>query len=77
MLNKHPSIANDQDGDFTNNVENLEGLFKVRLGAFVTKKGGATFEKKTYESIESTVQAFLKDVYDILMIRETFGPAPR
>ena len=76
LLKNHPSIANDQDGDFTNNVENLEGLFKVRLGAFVTKKGEATFEKKTYESIESIVQTFLKEVYDILMKQETLVQLP-
>ena len=51
--------------DFTNSIENLEGLFKVQLGAFVTKKGEQTFESKTYESIESIVQTFLKECYGL------------
>ena len=67
VLKNHPSIAKDKDGDFTNSIENLEGLFKVRLGAFVTKKGEQTFEKKAYESIESIVQTFPKKCYDFLM----------
>ena len=60
LLTNHPSSANDKNSDFISNVENLEGLFKVRMGAFLTKKGEATFERKTYESIDSIVQAFLK-----------------
>ena len=38
----------------------------MRIGASLTEKGEATFETKTYESIDSIVQAFLKEVYDPL-----------
>ena len=76
LLKNHPSIASDKDGEFTSNVENLEGLFKVRLGAFLTKKGEATFEKKTYESIEAIIQTLLKEVYELLMKQETLIQLP-
>ena len=76
LLKNHPSIASDKDGEFTSNVENLEGLFKVRLGAFLTKKGEATFERKTYESIEAIIQTLLKEVYELLMKQETLIQLP-
>ena len=75
-MKNHPSIANDKDGDFTNNVENLEGLFKVRMGAFVTKKGEATFEQKAYESTDVIIQTSLKHVCDLLMNQETLIQLP-
>ena len=50
----------------TDKVDGLEGIFKVRRGAFVTKKGAATFEGKVYASFDEVVQTFLKELYDLL-----------
>ena len=65
MLKNHPSAGN-AESNFVSQVENLEGLFKVRLGAFLTKKGEATFERKTYASVNAVVETFLKDLFHIL-----------
>ena len=42
----------------------------------MTKKGEQTFEKKTYESIESIVQTFLKECYDLLMKQDDLIQLP-
>ena len=65
MLKNHPSAGN-AESNFVSQVENLEGLFKVRLGAFLTRKSDATFERKTYASVNAVVETFLKDLFHIL-----------
>ena len=62
LLKNHPRAQ----GTLRATSENLEGLFTVRLGAFLTKKGEATFERKTYASVNAVVETFLKDLFHIL-----------
>ena len=60
----HPT--NHGDVGFIDEVDNKEGLFKVRMAAYLAKKGNATFEAVTYSSMDEIVQLSLKDLYELI-----------
>ena len=68
----HPSAAR-ADAEFIDKIDSLEGLFKVRLGAYITKKGVATFEGKNYDNMDAVVQVFLKEAYDAIAAKDCSG----
>ena len=47
-------------------VENIEGLFKVRISSHLCNKGKATFDGIDYESLDDVVRQFLKEATEAI-----------
>ena len=62
----HPKALNQEtSSEFIASIDNLDGLFKVRMAAFLAKKGKATLEARDYDSVEEIVQLFIKELHEI------------
>ena len=58
VLRDHP--MRNAGSDIENTLGNIEGLFKVRLGAHVCKKGKQTFEARDYDDAHDIVRRFFE-----------------
>ncbi len=65
LLANHPDTLKP-DSDIAEKISNIEGLFKVRLGAHICKKGKQTFERKDWASVDDIVRAFCKEVHGMI-----------
>lgn len=58
-------LTNDID-----ELDNVEGLFKVRIGAHVCGKGKTTFEGVAHKDMRAIVRLFLHDVFELVKFAE-------